>query len=112
MAPVADKDKDFKSDCGRTLTADSFKSAPVHNARLDTDRSSLFDLITVKVGKESICFPVLESVVCKSSKFFDNAMKSEWAATRTDPRTMDLTGEKPEVFTVYIHFLLQNTLNG
>jgi hypothetical protein len=60
--------------------------------------------------KKGARFPIHESDILKSSKLFDTAMKPEWAAARTDPRIVDLTNEKPEVFTVYIHWLYLKTL--
>jgi hypothetical protein len=55
-------------------------------------------LITVRVGIEGVDYPVLESVIRKSSRFFDNALKPEWADARPDPRTVDLSDEDPWIF--------------
>jgi len=69
----------------------------------------MLDQIIVKVGNTGIAYPVLESVIRKSSKFFDNAMKPEWASARPDPRVVDLSDEEPEVFGIYIHWLYFRT---
>jgi hypothetical protein len=37
-------------------------------------------------------------------------MKPEWAKARTDPRTVDLSDEVAEVFTVYLHWLYFKTI--
>jgi hypothetical protein len=69
-------------------------------------------LIAVHIGKgdDNFRFPVYESIIRKSSKFFDNAMKPEWAAARTHPRTFDLTAEDPKLFKNYLHWLYLRTL--
>ena len=70
---------------------------------------SLFDTITVNVGKEATKFPVHEAVIRRSSIFFDNAMKEEWAASRLDPRTVTLVDEDPAIFKIYLHWLYFKT---
>lgn len=71
---------------------------------------SLLDTITVNVGEEGTSFVVHEAVIRKSSQFFDKAMKPEWASSRSDPRCVDLSDEKPEVFKVYLHWLYFKTM--
>lgn len=62
-------------------------------------------MITITVGQTGIRYSVLESLICRRSKFFDNAMKPEWASSRPDARVIDLSYEQPEVFQVYLHWL-------
>jgi hypothetical protein len=66
---------------------------------------SMIGTITVNVGAEELKFPVLEVVIRKSSTFFDNAMKPEWASSRAEPRLVDLTDQDPEIFKIYLHWL-------
>jgi hypothetical protein len=100
----------FKSEQGRILQTDAFKQV-LHTfpKRMIIMVSSLFDIITVSVGTEGIKFPVYEAVIRKSSKFFDNAMKPEWALFRSDVRTIDLAEEDPAIFKVYLHWLYFKT---
>lgn len=70
---------------------------------------SLFDTITVNVGKEGTKFPVHEAVIRRSSKFFDKAMKEEWATSRVDARTVTLVDEDPAIFKIYLHWLYFKT---
>ena len=70
---------------------------------------SLLDLITVDVGKEGSKFPVHGAVIRRSSKFFDNAMKKDWAASRLDARTVTLVDEDPAIFKIYLHWLYFKT---
>ncbi|KAJ4365564.1 hypothetical protein N0V83_008184 [Neocucurbitaria cava] len=88
---------EFKSDYGRVL---------------QTEAINMIDMLTVTVGTgaETVKFPVHEALLRKSSLFFDNAMKPEWAASKLDPRDVDLTDEDPEVFKVYLHWLYMRTL--
>jgi hypothetical protein len=72
--------------------------------------SSLLDTITVSVGSDGIHFPVYEAVIRKSSKFFDNAMKPEWANARPNPRVVDLSDEDPKVFKIYLHWVCFKTI--
>ena len=36
---------------------------------------------------------------------FDNALKLEWINTRPDPRNIDLSGEPPTSFRLYVQWL-------
>ncbi|KAF2630061.1 hypothetical protein BU25DRAFT_419701 [Macroventuria anomochaeta] len=80
------------SDCGRIL---------------QTQAISMIDQITVNVGtsEDNKKFPVLEAVIRKSSRFFDNALKHKWAANKTEPRTIDLSEDSPDIFNIYLHWL-------
>jgi hypothetical protein len=71
---------------------------------------SMVQMITVTVGEAGIQYPIHESVVCKTSTFFDNAMKPEWASARPDPRRVDLSDEEPDIFSIYIHWLYFKTI--
>jgi len=70
----------------------------------------MHDLITVEVSDAQVRYSVIESAIRKSSKFFDNAMKPEWADSRPDPRVVDLSDEDVEIFEVYLHWLYFKTL--
>lgn len=74
------------------------------------NRYSLFDMITVSVGSDDVHYPVHEDVVRKSSKFFDNAMKPEWAKARPNPRVVDLSDEDPRIFQIYLHWMYFKTI--
>lgn len=65
----------------------------------------MLQMITVSVGKTGTRFPVHESIIRKSSKFFDNALKPEWATSRPDPHVIDLSDEALDTFSVYVHWL-------
>ncbi|KAF2827252.1 hypothetical protein CC86DRAFT_208688 [Ophiobolus disseminans] len=98
MAAETDKSSiEFKSDSGRILKTDAF---------------NLVDMITVELGEDRVRVrhPVIESVIRKSSKFFDNAMKPEWATARPDPRVIDLSDEGLDIFKIYLHWLYFRTL--
>jgi hypothetical protein len=67
--------------------------------------------ISVEVGTEGLKLSVHEAVVRRSSVFFDNAMKPEWTASRSEPRVVDLTDEDPGIFKLYLHWLYFKTLS-
>jgi hypothetical protein len=69
----------------------------------------MVDSITVEVGAGKIKFRVFEAVIRKSSTFFDNAMKRDWATSRPEPRLIDLTDQDPEIFKIYLHWLYFKT---
>jgi hypothetical protein len=66
--------------------------------------------ITVEIGTEGMKLSVYEAVIRKSPTFFDNALKPEWATSRSDPRLIDLTDEDPDTFKIYLHWLHFKTL--
>jgi hypothetical protein len=89
-------------------TASSESVAFLQKPRLTFPSS--FDTITVDVGTEGLKIPVLEALIRKSSTFFDNALKSEWATSRADPRVIDLTDEDPIIFKMYLNWLYFKTI--
>ncbi|KAH7095011.1 hypothetical protein FB567DRAFT_586350 [Paraphoma chrysanthemicola] len=95
MATGASIGINFSSECGRILQADAF---------------NLLDMITVSIGSDNVRYPVHEDVIRKSSKFFDNAMKPEWANARPNPREVDLSDEEPKIFQIYLHCMYFKTL--
>jgi hypothetical protein len=52
---------------------------------------------------EQRIFHVHESVLCKTSAFFQNATKPEWTAPT--PRPIDLSDEYPDIFHLYVQWL-------
>ncbi|EMD61121.1 hypothetical protein GGP41_010024 [Bipolaris sorokiniana] len=54
-------------------------------------------------GTES--FHVHQGVLCKSSKFFQNAMKQEWTRLKDKPSVIDLPDECTETVKIYIEWL-------
>ena len=65
--------------------------------------------VTVGTGDKAVQFPVYEALIRKSSTFFNNAMKPEWARARADPRDIDLSDECPDIFKIYLHWLYFKT---
>ena len=70
----------------------------------------MVDTITVSVGTEGLQITVIEAILHRSSTFFDNAMKPEWAASRSEHRVVDLTDEDPDIFKLYLHWLYFKTM--
>jgi hypothetical protein len=68
------------------------------------------DLLTIGIGPASITFPVHESLIRKSSKFFDNIMQPQEASLRSFPRIINLTNQDPDIFKIYLHWLYCKTL--
>ncbi|KAH6872645.1 hypothetical protein BKA58DRAFT_382391 [Alternaria rosae] len=50
-----------------------------------------------------------EAVIRRSSKFFDNPMKEEWAASRLEARTISIVDKDPTIFKIYLHWLYLKT---
>ncbi|KAI4955170.1 hypothetical protein J4E91_001028 [Alternaria rosae] len=46
-----------------------------------------------------------EAVIRRSSKFFDNAMKEESAASRLEARTVSIVDKDLTIFKIYLHWL-------
>lgn len=59
--------------------------------------------IEVCVGKDKVSFFVHESVLCKSSKFFDAALKKEWEEGQR--RIIHLPDDDPDEVYAYIRWL-------
>jgi hypothetical protein len=62
-------------------------------------------IIKLSVGPTQEVFNVHQGLLTKSSEFFKRAMKPEWAASRSDPHTIDLSEDSPETVTLYINWL-------
>lgn len=62
-------------------------------------------MIKLSIGDDAVTLQVPQSILCKTSKFFKNAMKREWAEQRTDPHTIDLPDDCIENVTSYILWL-------
>lgn len=67
-------------------------------------------MLTVTVGTNGTTYPIHQSLVCASSKFFRSAVKPEWTSSKADPRAVDLSEEVPGTFEIYVHWLYFKTL--
>lgn len=65
-------------------------------------------MVTVRVGAEKADFAVHQNLLCKNSPFFDAALRNDW--TEAETRVVPLPEARPEVFSVYQSWLLQQTI--
>jgi hypothetical protein len=66
--------------------------------------------VTVGQGEPKASFKVHEDAICDRSEFFRSAMKPEWASMREDPRTIDLSEDDPDAFSLYRTWLYSGKL--
>ena len=65
-------------------------------------RFSANRFLNIRVGKDEQKFMVHECLLCPRSKFFQNAVKTEWAL---DDQIIKLPEDKPSVFEAYLTVL-------
>ena len=71
------------------------------------------DTIAVQVGKGPTgeLFHVHKTLICASSKFFENVTKPEWQpASPEKPKPVDLTDERPKVFKFFVQWLYKGVV--
>ena len=68
-------------------------------------RDSIFKVVVTNCDHETEDLHVHRGVLCKSSTFFKNAMKPEWANSREHPETIDLSEDDSRTVCDYIQWL-------
>lgn len=63
------------------------------------------DLVQLKVDAVHATFNVHRKVLSASSKFFQAALKREWASSRSDPKIIDLSDDGYTIVHAYLHWL-------
>ncbi|CAN9430745.1 unnamed protein product [Alternaria alternata] len=70
----------------------------------------IIQLVVARCVGETERLNVHRGVLCKSSKFFQNAMKPEWTDTQAGPNTIDLPDDPVDVVSDYIKWLYYDTI--
>ncbi|KAF2788391.1 hypothetical protein K505DRAFT_255648 [Melanomma pulvis-pyrius CBS 109.77] len=63
---------------------------------------------TIEVRVKDETFHIHQSIICKTSEFFKNAVKLEWAGVKKKP--IDLRNESKDTFNVYLGWLYSKSL--
>jgi hypothetical protein len=68
------------------------------------------NIVSLAVGATPDIVRVHEGVLCKSSSYFQRAMKPEWAELREDPHTIVLPDESLDIVKLYVQWLYSGSL--
>jgi hypothetical protein len=78
-----------------------------NNTNVDSFSGKVFKLL---VANEKTTLQVHEKVLSSSSEFFKRAVKAEWAESRPDPDSIDMSEHSLEDVKLYLHWLYERTL--
>lgn len=93
------------------MAESTVKLANVANHRSSANARSPCDpVIKFSVGGRGDTVQVHQGILCKSSDFFKNALKPEWAAQKVDPHTLVLPDHTLEDADLYARWLYSEDL--